>query len=119
MDRYDGLVYDLAYVIFLLFYSTTLDHPADGTILLEKPKFIFEIPEKSDQHRYDELVRLPDYLAGTLADINLETLTFTHEKFNQMWRGVFVDSPNNNVIQALGNAERVTIRRLLFHADPS
>jgi len=114
LDRYDGLVYDLAYVIFLLFYSTTLDRQSGEVLLLDKPKFIFEIPEKSGQHRYDELVRLPDYLAGTLADIDLDTLKFTHEKFEQMWRGALVRSPNNTVIQVLGNAERVTTRRIGF-----
>jgi hypothetical protein len=60
LDRYDGLVYDLAYVIFLLFYSTGLDSHHEGVHLIEKPNFIFEIPEKNGQHRYDELVRLPD-----------------------------------------------------------
>lgn len=113
LDRYDGLVYDLAYVIFLLFYSTALS-PSTDKCILDAPKFIFEIPEKSGQHRYDELVRLPDYLAGTLADINLETLEFTHEKFEQVWRKVFVRSRNNAVVQVLGNSERVTIRRLVF-----
>lgn len=114
LDRYDGLVYDLAYVIFLLFYSTVLDRPDGGLILLDKPRFLFEVPEKSGQHRYDELVRLPDYLAGTLADIDLDTLKFTHEKFEQMWRGALVRSPNNTVVQVLGNAERVTTRRIAF-----
>jgi hypothetical protein len=60
------------------------------------------------------MVRLPDYLAGTLADINLATLSFTHEKFEQVWRSVLVRSPNNTIIQALGNAERVTSRRIGF-----
>lgn len=115
LDRYDGLVYDLAYVIFLLFYSTTLSPSEAGkTRILDVPKFIFEIPEKSGQHRNDELVRLPDYLAGTLADINLETLEFTHEKFEQVWRTVFVQSRNNVIVQVLGNSERVTVRRLFF-----
>lgn len=47
LDRYDGLVYDLAYVIFLLFYSTTLENRGDGAHLFEKPNFIFEIPERT------------------------------------------------------------------------
>jgi hypothetical protein len=114
LDRYDGLVYDLAYVIFLLFYSTTLERRDGAILLLDKPRFLFEIPEKSGQHRYDELVRLPDYLAGTLADIDLDTLKFTHEKFEQMWRGAFVRSPNNTIVQVLGNAERVTTKRIAF-----
>jgi len=114
LDRYDGLVYDLAYIIFLLFYSTTLAHREDGIYMIDKPKFIFEIPEKTGLHRYDELARLPDYLAGTLADIDLGTLTFTHEKFEQLWRNVFVRSANNTVIETLGNLDRVTTRRIAF-----
>jgi hypothetical protein len=115
LDRYDSLVYDLSYVIFLLFYSTALGLPDGGAPhMIDKPEFIFEIPEKSGRHRYDELVRLPDYLAGTLADIDLSTLAFTHEKFAEVWRSAFVRSPNNSVVQVLGNAERVTVRRIGF-----
>lgn len=38
LDRHDGLVYDLAYVIILLFYSTALDRRDEGILLLDKPR---------------------------------------------------------------------------------
>lgn len=36
---------------------------------------------------------MPNYLAGTLADVHIETMTFTHPKFQTMFQHVFVNSP--------------------------
>jgi hypothetical protein len=116
LDRYDALVYDVGYLYFLLQYGQTLDFSAQNVAtLIDKPRFVFEIPEKTGKNINDELVRLPDHLAGTLADFDIEARAFTHEKFSTMFDDVFVNSPNNTVIQVLGDASRVTTRRLAFH----
>lgn len=115
LDRYDALVYDLGYLYFLLQYGQTLDFSDPGVAtLIGKPRLIFEIPEKTGKNRNDELVRLPDHLAGTLADFDIEAGAFTHEKFGTIFGDVFVNSPNNAIIQVLGDASRVTTRRLVF-----
>jgi hypothetical protein len=117
LDRYDALVYDFAYIYFLLQYGQTLDFGnLDTTSMVEKPRFILELPEKSGRHRFDELVRLPDYLAGTMADLDVENIAFTHKKFETMFKNVFFESTNNAIIQVLGDSTRVTARRLMFHA---
>jgi hypothetical protein len=84
--------------------------------MVENPRFILELPEKSGRHRFDELVRLPDYLAGTMADFDVANIAFTHKKFETMFKNVFFESTNNAIIQVLGDSTRVTARRLMFHA---
>lgn len=115
LDRYDGVVCDLAYTYFLLTYGATLGGSQEGElVIIDKPDIIFEVPERTGVHRHDELVRLPDYLAGTLADLDIETINFTHPKFETLFKTVFINSPNNAIIRVMGNAERLTAQRLLF-----
>lgn len=109
-DRYDAVAYDLGYVYFLLEYSKVLGAPA----MIDRPRFYFELPDAAGAHRFDELIRLPDHLAGTLADIDLATRTFTHPKFEAMLKNVFTDSRNNTIVQVLGANGRLTTRRLEF-----
>jgi hypothetical protein len=80
---------------------------------MDKPKFIFELAEETGAHRFDELIRLPDCLAGTLADMNLVTREFTHPKFNELFDGIFVGAMNNAIIQVLGKGNELTTRRLV------
>jgi hypothetical protein len=58
---------------------------------------------------------LPDCLAGTLADIDLPTMTFSHDKFPPVFSEVFVNSPNNAVVELLCNKEQLTTRRIAFN----
>jgi hypothetical protein len=63
---------------------------------------------------YAEFVRLPDFLAGTLADIKLPQMMFTHRKFPPIFDRVLVDSPNNAIVELLANKDGVTSRRIGF-----
>jgi len=60
------------------------------------------------------LVRLPDYLAGTLADLDSETMAVSKEKFDVVLNNVFVNSKNNWLVQLLSTGERITARSALF-----
>ena len=119
LERYDMVVYDIAYFYFLLLRS---EHELpisdiEGRLRLSVPEIIFEMPEKTGRHRFDEMVRLPDYLAGTLADINSDDMSFSRAKFGTVLQHVFVNSPNNWVIQLLSDAEKVTVRSAQFRAS--
>jgi hypothetical protein len=107
-DLYDAVAYDLGFVFFLLEYSKN----PTGAVVMDKPNFIFELADKTGTHRFDELIRLPDSLAGTLADMNLNTCEFTHPKFSELFEGIFVGSTNNTIIHVLGAGEQLTTRRL-------
>lgn len=112
VQRYDTLVYDLAYIYFLLMESDKPEIVRDDGVgdMSHVPKFRFELPEKTGAHRFDELIRLPDYLAGTLADVNLATLTYSRDKFAEVLASVFVDSPNNWIVQVDSTAVGVVAR---------
>jgi hypothetical protein len=111
IDHNDTVVYDLAYLYFILQSSSQqgLEPKAHGLLMLDVPKIFFELPEKTGQHRFDALVRLPDYLAGTLADIGPD-MSFSKDKFGEMLHGVLVDSLTNCVVQLTSTGERVSAR---------
>lgn len=109
------VVYDLAYLYFILMSVNRPDlvPNTQGNLILDLPKTIFELPEKTGRHRYDALIRLPDYLAGTLADIGPD-MSYSKDKFREMLHAVFVNSPNNCVVQLTSIDERITARYVQY-----
>jgi hypothetical protein len=117
IEHNDTVVYDLAYLYFILMSSSRSglmpnDH---GTLVLEVPRTIFELPEKTGQHRFDALIRLPDYLAGTLADIGPD-MSYSKDKFGEMLHGVLMDSLNNWVVQLTSDGERISARSVQYRS---
>lgn len=115
-ERHDAVVSDLAYVYYLIqaIEFATPEQREDQNLGSSLATLGFEIPEKSGRHRFDELVRLPDYLAGTLADLDGETMTVSKEKFGVVLNSVFINSKNNWLVQLLSTDERITARSALF-----
>lgn len=118
IERYDTVVYDLAFIYFLLMTSGQpgLEPAHQGVRMLDTPKILFEVPEKTGKHRFDELIRLPDYLAGTFADADIAALSFSREKFADVLQSVFVNSPNNWLVQLDSTADSVVARSVQFRA---
>ncbi len=115
-ERHDAVVSDLAYVYYLIqaIEFATPEQREVQNLGVSLATLRFEIPEKAGKHRFDELVRLPDYLAGTLADLDTETMAVSREKFNAVLNNVFVNSKNNWLVQLLSSGERITARSALF-----
>lgn len=111
IEHNDTVVYDLTYLYFVFMSSTQpgLAPNTQGNLILDLPKTFFELPEKTGLHRFDALIRLPDYLAGTLADIGPD-MSYSKDKFGEMLHGVLVDSPNNCVVQLTSDGERISAR---------
>lgn len=109
VEHNDTVVYDLAYLYFVLMSSSQLGlvPSAQGDLILGLPQIFFELPEKTGQHRFDALIRLPDYLAGTLADIGPD-MSYSKNKFGEMLHGVFVNSSNNCVVELTSTGERIS-----------
>lgn len=57
-----------------------------------KADIIFAEPERKGAMWYDELIRLPDYISGTLADYNKEKGTSSHKKFCPILKKVFTNN---------------------------
>ena len=92
-----------------------LEHTAEGLLILDLPKTMFELPNPTGKHRFDPLIRLPDYLAGALADIGSD-MSYSKEKFGEMLHDVFINSSNNWVIQLSSDGEKITARSVRFRA---
>lgn len=115
-ERHDAVVTDLAYVYYLtqaIEFATPEQRGAQN-LGASLATLGFEIPEKTGKHRFDELVRLPDYLAGTLADLDSVTMAVSREKFEVVLNNVFVNSNNNWLVQLLSTGERIEARSALF-----
>lgn len=106
-DRHDKVVFDLAFLYF------HLHRMMSGQDALE-PSFLFGLPGWDGINQYAEFIRLPDYLAGTLADIKLPEMTFSHAKFEPVFHNLFVNGPNAALVEILGReGGGVTARRLV------
>ena len=117
IEHNETIAYDLAYLYFILMQSTVSEPSSSSseTGVLQVPKITFELPEKTGKYRFDELIRLPDYLAGTLADISLVDMSYTKAKFGKVLQQVFVDSPNNWVVTLGSDGEKISVRGARFH----
>lgn len=112
-DRHDGIAFDLAWIFFQM-----VRWSKGGVIDLRRPQLAFATPGMDGVTEYAEFVRLPDFLAGTLADMKLPQMMFTHRKFPPVFNRLFVDSPNNAVVEIVTAPDRVTSRRIAFGKPP-
>lgn len=117
VDRCDGFVFDLAYFMFLSEYEGVVSAQADrAQHLIDKPQFIFKLPEKGEPNLYDHFIRIPDYLAGTLADFEINSRAFSKEKFYTVCDNSLIDSPNHAILQLQGNGADLYVRRFVYVA---
>lgn len=108
-DRHDSVAFDLAWLMFQI-----MRRRKGGVIDLRRPQIVFATPGMDGKTEYAEFVRMPDYLAGTLADIKLPHMMFTHRKFPPIFDRLLVNSPNNAIVELFADQERVTSRRIGF-----
>lgn len=108
-DRHDGVAFDLAWLMFQIMRRRKV-----GVVDLRRPQIAFTTPGMDGKTEYAEFVRMPDFLAGTLADIKLPQIMFTHRKFPPIFNRVLVGSPNSAIVELLADEMRVTSRRIGF-----
>ncbi|WP_421249968.1 hypothetical protein [Aeromonas sp. 603359] len=115
IEHNDTVVYDLSYIYFILMLSACDNNETNelGNVILNNPNVTFEVPDKVGKNRFDALIRLPDYLAGTLADIS-ENLTFSKDKFYVVFQSVYVHSSNNCIVQLGSDGENIFARSVLY-----
>ncbi|PJG47121.1 hypothetical protein CAF53_01860 [Sphingobium sp. LB126] len=113
-DRHGGIAFDLAWIFF-----QAMRRHKGGVIDQRRPEIAFGTPGMDGINEYAEFIRLPDLLAGTLADMKLPQMMFTHRKFVPVFHRLFVDTPNNAVIELVARPDGVTSRRLAFGHPPA
>ncbi len=114
IDRYGGVVYDLAFIYILLQQSEVLVKPSNESYkLVDGSKFHYVTPEKAGAVFFDELIRIPDYIAGTLATQPFKSQQ-SKEKHKDIVLNSIANSSHHAVIELLANKEMVTARRLKY-----
>jgi hypothetical protein len=116
-ERYGGIIFDFAYFMFLYEYMQILvDNRGVPSATIDKPQFIFATATKENAALYDELIRIPDHIAGTMADFNMQTSSFSKAKFRELSLYSLTNAENHAIIQVSGDRSAVSSRRLIFHA---
>lgn len=110
-DRHGGATFDIAWTIYQVMrleQNTIVD--------VSRPLFQFGAPGMDGNKEYAELIRMPDLIAGTLADIRLPRIMFSHQKFPPIFNRLIVDSENHAVVELVTSARAgsLTARRLKF-----
>ncbi|TNM59423.1 hypothetical protein [Aliirhizobium smilacinae] len=109
-DKHDKVAFDLSFLYF------HLHRMMNGQDALE-PSFLFGLPGWDGINQFAEFIRLPDYLAGTLADVKFPDMTFTHSKFEPVFQNLFVNGPNAALVEILAReGGGITARRLIPRA---
>jgi hypothetical protein len=95
IDKFDGFVFDNMF----FWYEIALSDKAFDKV---KPEIIFVEPEKVGINYSDELIRIPDYIAGALASYDTENpknLLEIKEKYKLMFKDVISDPINQATLK--------------------
>jgi len=85
ITKYLGIVLELANVNFHSIYYETNKEPLEFGLTVSQPK-------ETEKLWYEELNKIPDYIAGTVADLNIKDGSVSKDKFNTMLSNVFADN---------------------------
>lgn len=104
----------LTYSEDLLFYPFIFDMIRTDLYRL-RPQKRYQIDFlKKVTNDFDELVRIPDYIVGTVSDLNLEEVTVTHEKFLPVLYSFLTNSNKNLVISLRNNLNKIELTKYDF-----
>lgn len=105
IDKHNGFAFDN-----MLFWYKIVSHGLEFAKI--DPQFIFQEPEKEAENYYDELIRIPDYIAGSLASIdieNKENLLTIHDKHWQMFNNVYTNPMNQATLKVECKNEMLSV----------
>lgn len=114
IQRYDGFIFDFAFFMFVLVHSESISTEKPAITILDKPQFHFYAPTNKGEGFYNEFVRIPDYIAGTMADFDFEKGSFSKDKYHTIHTHSLVNSKNHSIIQIFEDADDIHTRRLKF-----
>lgn len=114
IDKYDSLIFDLAYVFFTLNYLQIMIFPNNEKQKLFVPDLKFVNPDKGSDSYLDELIRIPDYLVGLLANLDVKKIYSKDDKYKDMLNYCIRESDNHAIIQIImeNNGESIYTRRV-------
>ena len=97
VEKFDGISLDLAFANYLYLFDGS-DSETSSVDLSIVPKIYFLTSKKGTIDDYEELVRIPDFLAGTIAELNGKDSNFRHEKYYPIFYETIVNAKNHSII---------------------
>ncbi len=95
INAYDEIAFDLFYMNFnALCERSKIDVDSNVRLMIAKPS-----TNENEKMWYDELNRLPDFIAGTLADWDIAKNHVSKDKFLTMIEGCIADSNNIAILK--------------------
>jgi hypothetical protein len=104
IDKFDGFVFDNMFFWYQIAVS-------DNTFEKVNTEIVFVEPEKVGVNYFDELIRIPDYVAGALASYDIENMGNMLEikdKYKLMFMDVFSE-PMNQATLKLESTEKTAL----------
>ena len=106
-DVFDGIAFDLSFIHLIAVRLAQ-------NILTNPPALSFALPGMDGVTQYEGLIRVADYYAGLLADINLDKLEVSHDKFRPLFRELLVEANNTALMDITIEGGILKTRRIIF-----
>jgi len=115
VEKFDGVALDLMFA-FLCLLSLDNDHAAQSTQvqMLNVPMVNFNTSKKNSIDDFEELIRVPDFIAGIVSELNGRDVDFRHTKYDKLFYDGLVDSPNHSIIAIDEEPGDLYIRRMKY-----
>ena len=113
VEKFDGISLDLAFSNYLYLFDGS-DSETSGFDLSFLPKIYFLTSKKGTIDDYEELVRIPDFLAGTIAELNGTDCNFRHEKYYPIFYETIVNAKNHSIIAIDDKKDDFYTRRMKY-----
>jgi len=113
VEKYDSISLDIAFLNFLLL----LANDCIGQQYLDLsfiPKIGFLTSKANSLDDYEELVRIPDFIAGTIAELDGTNYKFNHDKYEDIFYYSIVNSKNHSMIAMDDIENDFYIRRVKY-----
>lgn len=114
IDRHDGIVWDIA---TLLFYCLKSNRVAPALTMVGEPKITHVTQSATGENLMDPLIRMADYMAGTVADLDLSTGACSHPKFEAVAQACLTDAPNHVVLSVAWVGDGFRVRRHVLRTE--
>lgn len=98
VEKYNNLALDLMFSNLLELHVPSVAEESTPVVMLDLPKLFFLTSKKDTVDDYEELVRLPDFLAGVVSELNGKDYNFRHGKYSKLFFDGIVDAPNHSIV---------------------
>jgi hypothetical protein len=114
VEKFDSIAIDLAFACYVYLLA---DFGAISVVdLTFMPNILFVTSKNGIEDNYDELVRIPDFIAGTMASVNKTDYDFNHSKYYPIFYGTIVNAKNHSVIAIDDKNQDIYTRRMKYNA---